>query len=64
MGIVVWGFTPLPWREGNIRGGGNISHCEAHRQVLTTKQSGCFIKSRLTLDVGQYSCVWPIKNQE
>ncbi len=24
------GFTPLPWREGNIRGGGNISHCACH----------------------------------
>ncbi len=19
----VWGFNPLPWREGNLRGGGN-----------------------------------------
>ncbi len=22
------GDNPLPWREGNLRGGGNSSHCE------------------------------------
>ncbi len=38
-------FSPLPWREGTIRGGGNISHCEERRRMRSdeaTLMARCF----------------------
>jgi len=31
------GFTPLPWREGNIRGGGTIFHLLKETRALNAE---------------------------